>query len=65
MHDVQISYDKDEPRPPFILDDVKGAIFYDIQAEKDSSVPVFMMKNVENINVEKVKGAKGTQIKRL
>ena len=63
MHDVQISYDKPEPRPPFILEDVKSAIFFDIQAEKDSDVPVFMMKNVQDINIEKVKGAKDTQIK--
>jgi len=64
MHDVQISYMKDEPRPPFILDDVKGAVFYDIQAEKTDAVPVFIMKNVQDISIEKVKGTSDTKIKK-
>ena len=65
MHDVQISYMKDEPRPPFILDDVKDAIFYDIQAEKSDGAPVFMMKNVQDISIEKVKGTNDTKIKKV
>ena len=65
MHDVQISYMNDEPRPPFILDDVKGAVFYDIQAEKNDAGPVFMMKNVQDIHIEKVKGTNDTKIKKV
>lgn len=65
MHDVQISYMKEEPRPPFILEEVKGAIFYDIQAEKNDAAPVFMMKNVQDIHIEKVKGTNDTKIKKV
>jgi len=51
MHDVEVSYLKDDFRPPFILDDVKGAILYDIQAQKNLGVSTFMMKNVEGIHI--------------
>lgn len=51
MHDVQISYLKEDYRPPFILDDVKGAILYDIQAQKNSGTSTFILKNVEGIHI--------------
>jgi hypothetical protein len=58
MHDVQISYLEDDYRPPFILDDVKGAILYDIQAEKSSDTSLFVLKNVEDIHVLQTKNVK-------
>ena len=58
MHDVQISYLKDDYRPPFILDDVKGAILYDIQAQKSSGSSSFILKNVEDIHISQTKGVK-------
>jgi len=63
LHDVQISFMKDDPRPPFILDDVKGAIFYDIQAPKTSDASYLMLKNVQNVDIQKVKGVKDANIK--
>lgn len=63
MHDVQISYMKDEPRLPFILDDVKDAILYDIQAQKAAGVPVMMMNKVQNIGIQRVQGVKDIVIK--
>lgn len=58
MHDVQISYLQDDYRPPFILDDVKGAILYDIQAKKSSGVSSFILKNVEDIHVSQTNNVK-------
>jgi len=58
MHDVQVTYLKDDYRPPFILDDVKGAILYDIQAEKSSGTSSFILKNVEDIHVSQTKNVK-------
>jgi polygalacturonase len=58
MHDVQVSYLKDDYRPPFILDDVKGAILYDIQAEKNSGTSSFILKNVEDIHISQTKNVK-------
>jgi len=63
MHDVQTSFAADEPRPPFILDDVKGAILYDMQVQKAATSPVFMMKNVQDIDIQRTRGIKDVYIK--
>lgn len=56
MHDVQTSFIKKDSRPPFILDDVKGAILYDIQSEKLSGTPWAVLKNVSNLDLKNVDG---------
>lgn len=63
MHDVQISYLKDEARPPFLLDDVKGAILYDIQAKKDTGAPTLLLKNVTGLTLYHVDQVKDMSIK--
>jgi hypothetical protein len=63
LHDVQISYMQEDFRPPFILDDVKGGIFYDIQAKKSADASYFMMNNVSNINIYQVENVKDVFIK--
>jgi hypothetical protein len=63
MHDVQMSFMKDEPRPAFILDDVKGVIMYDVQAQIASGSSTIVLKNSRDIDLEKVKGVKDVIIK--
>lgn len=63
MHDVQTNFMTDEPRPPFILDDVRGAVLYDFQLQKAANVPFFMMKNVEDIQFRNIRGIKDTYIR--
>ncbi|MEO8112340.1 MAG: right-handed parallel beta-helix repeat-containing protein, partial [Ginsengibacter sp.] len=63
MHDIQVSYMKDDFRPPFILDDVKGAILYDIQAEKTTGTSSFILKNVKDIHISQTAGVKDIFIK--
>jgi hypothetical protein len=63
MHDVQTSYMNDEPRPAFILDDVKGAIFYDMQPQVRQGSSTFVLKNCRDIEIERVKGVKDAAIK--
>jgi polygalacturonase len=58
MHDVQAFFASPEARPPFVLDDVKGAILYDIQAQKAPGSPVFIIRNSKDIDIEKVSGTK-------
>ena len=65
MHDVQVSYLKDDYRPPFILDDVKGAIFYDIQAQKNSAVSSFILKNIESIHISQTNEIKDSYIEKV
>ena len=63
LHDVQISFMKDDFRPPFILDDVKGAILYDIQAQRSAAAPNLLLRNVQDIDIQKMKGVKDELIK--
>jgi polygalacturonase len=65
MHDVQVSFMKDDYRPPFILDDVKGAILYDIQAQKTAGVSSFILRNVQDVNIRQTMGVKDTFIKKI
>ena len=63
MHDVQISYLKEEPRPAFIFDDVKGAILYDVQAQTGNKASTLILKNSKNVDVQRVKGLKDVFLK--
>lgn len=63
MHDVQLSFINDEPRPAFIFDDVKGAILYDVQAQTASGASTIMLRNSTDIDVQKIKGVKDNYIK--
>lgn len=58
MHDVQTSFMQPEGRPPFVFDDVKGAILYDIQSEKADGTPWATLKNVQNLDLFHVQGVK-------
>jgi hypothetical protein len=63
LHDVQLSFIENDQRPPFILDDVKGAILYDIQAAKSGEVPYLWLKNSTGIDIQKMQGVKDRLIK--
>jgi hypothetical protein len=63
MHDVQLSFLKDEPRPAFILDDVKGAILYDVQAQTSGGASTIVLKNSKDIDIQRIKGLKDQSVK--
>jgi polygalacturonase len=46
MTDVEVSYMKEDARPPFLLDDVKGADFHRVKAQRMQNGSVFVLKNV-------------------
>jgi polygalacturonase len=62
MHDIQTSFVKEDARPPFILDDVKGAILYDVQVQKSTDAPFFMLKQVQDFNIYNSNGIKDTKL---
>jgi len=64
MHDVEVSYMQEDGRPPFILDDVKSAVFYDIKAQKTSSSPTFILHNVSDVDIKEIRGLKHIYIKK-
>jgi hypothetical protein len=63
MHDVQVSFMKEEPRPAFILDDVTGAILYDMQTQTSPGASTFILRNSKDIDIQRVKGVKDAYFK--
>jgi len=61
MHDIQTSFMQPEGRPPFVLDDVKGATLYDIQAKKEARTPWAILKEVEHLNMFHVQGVENLE----
>lgn len=52
MNNVEISYLKTEARPAFLLNDVKGADFFRVRAQRAADAPTFILKDVENFNLQ-------------
>jgi polygalacturonase len=48
MSDIELKLLKEDFRPPFILEDVKGASFINVTAPHSEGVPTFVLKNVTN-----------------
>lgn len=51
MSNIEVSYLNDDLRPAFILDNVTGADFQHIRAQKTEGSPIFVLKNVKNFNL--------------
>ena len=62
MSDIEIQYEKDDQRPPFVLDDVKGADFFHINAQHAPGVSVFALKDVKDFNVLWSKSVPNTKL---
>jgi hypothetical protein len=65
IHDVEVSFVKDDLRPPFVLVDVKDVDLRGIKAQRDSAVPMFVLKNVEDFSVSQSKGVPDTRLERV
>jgi len=58
VHNVDIRYENQEYRPAFVLDDVEGATFRQIDAQKATDAPYFMLRNVKDFTLNQAKGMK-------
>ena len=65
MRDVEVSYMKDDARPPFILTDVVGADLLHIKAQRGQDVPTFVLQKVENFSVQQSWPLADTRIERV
>jgi polygalacturonase len=54
MSDVEVSYMKDDVRPPFFLSDVTGADFHRVKAQRMMSGKTFVLRNVADFNTSQV-----------
>ncbi len=48
MSNIELKLENEDPRPAFILEDVKGALFYNVRASHGNNIPTFVLKNVTN-----------------
>jgi polygalacturonase len=46
MSNIEMKLENEDPRPAFILEDVKGASFINVKAPHATDVPTFILKNV-------------------
>lgn len=46
MNNIEMKLENEDPRPSFILEDVKGASFINVKASHAKDVPTFILKNV-------------------
>ena len=51
MSDVEVYFEKEDLRPAFVLDNVDGADFQHISAQKADGVPIFSLIAVKNFNL--------------
>jgi polygalacturonase len=56
LSDIDMTFTSPEARPPFVLDSVKGADFYNIKAPKGSLGWNFSLLNVTDFSAREVKG---------
>jgi hypothetical protein len=52
MNDVEVSYLKDDARPPFVLNDVTSGAFYFIRAQHSANVPTFSLRDIEDFSIQ-------------
>jgi len=48
MDNVEVGFLKEDLRPAFVLDDVKGAEFNNVKAQATAEVPTFVLKSVND-----------------
>lgn len=48
---VEVSYLKEDLRPPFVLNDVKGAEFNLVKGQHAANVPIFSLKDIEGFEL--------------
>jgi len=62
LNNVDVSFMNEDFRPPFILDDVKGAEFNNVRAQTAPDVPTFVLKNVKEFNAYQCESVPDTQL---
>ena len=59
---VEVSFEKDEARPAFILDDVKNVQFFRTNAELFGGAKMFVLRNVTGFSVQQSRNVEDTKI---
>ncbi len=64
MNDVQVSYLKEDARPAFWMNQVKGVEFYRLRAQRGPNMPTFVLRNVEDFILQQSWPLPDTRIER-
>ncbi len=65
MSEIEIKYEKEDQRPPLILEDVKGADFFHVNAQHAPGLPVFELHNVEDFETRWCKSVADTTLQNV
>jgi polygalacturonase len=65
LDNIEVSFINEDQRPAFVLEDVKGADFFHIKAQKAEGVPTFALKNVSDFSVEQSRPLPDTRLERV
>jgi polygalacturonase len=64
LSNVEVGFMTEDLRPAFHLEDVRGATFLGVAAQKAADVPTFVLKNVEDFNVRNSRPVPDTRVER-
>jgi polygalacturonase len=65
MDNVEVSFIKEDLRPAFVLDDVRGVEFNNVEARTAAEVPTFVLKNVDNFSTHQCTPVADTKLDRV
>ncbi|HEX7316369.1 MAG TPA: glycoside hydrolase family 28 protein [Pyrinomonadaceae bacterium] len=64
LSNVEVRFMTEDLRPAFHLEDVRGATFLGVSAQKAADVPTFVLKNVEDFSVRDSRPVPDTRVER-
>jgi polygalacturonase len=65
LNNVEVRFMQEDRRPAFVLDDVSGADFFHVKAQKAADIPTIVLKNVEDFTARGCTPLPDTQIKNV
>jgi len=65
LSDVEVSFLKEDLRPAFVLNDVSGADFHRVKAQRAAGLPIFVLRDVADFNARQCTGLPDTQLARV
>jgi polygalacturonase len=65
LSNVEVSYTHEDRRTPFVLDDVKGADFINVKAQRAVNIPIFALQNVTDFSALQCLGVPDTRLERV
>jgi hypothetical protein len=65
MDNVEVSFMKEDLRPAFWLNDVKGAEFFRVRAQRSGDVPTFILSDVEDFSVQQSHPLPDTRLEKM